>query len=141
MAAEFAKAFLDMKGITDSVHVCSRSLSVDYEPPNSPPNDMAVAVLSSEYGLDHSKHRSKLIDREDVEKADWIIGVTSHHVEAVQQAFPQHAAKVLALEENVPDPWRGPREDYLACAQQLKPLVESKIALLLKPCVRGAINS
>jgi protein arginine phosphatase len=122
MAEEIARML-----VGDGLEVRSRSLSTDYEPPNSPANEQGQLVMRNLFGRDTSGHRSMLLSGEDMEWADHVIGVTKGHREAVVNLFPAAANKTTCFQEDIPDPWRGPYEDYVACAQQLHKLIGEQL--------------
>ena len=85
-AAAFAEKWLRDNGRDWTV--ISRSISTDYEPEGSPASEYSVQILREDFGLDISSHSSKLLTREDVDSADFIIGITSSHKRYILYDFP-----------------------------------------------------
>lgn len=86
-AAALAKKWL-LDHNREEIEVLSRSLSTEYEPENSPPSAHSKDIISSEFNVDISAHRSALLTAEDVERADVIVGITKRHAWVVAAEFP-----------------------------------------------------
>lgn len=87
-AAALAKKWLEDHGQPDA-SVISRSLTTDYEPENSPASEYSIQIMNELYNIDISSQRSKLLDADDVESADVIVGITSSHRQYIINKFPQ----------------------------------------------------
>lgn len=84
----------------------------------------AVAVLRDR-GLDIRQHRSRPLDEELVARAWRVIGLTPGHRQSIQEAWPEHAEKVLLLDpRGVPDPIGGDLATYRACAEHIERRLE-----------------
>jgi protein-tyrosine-phosphatase len=79
--------------------------------------------MMTEYGIDTSSHRSKLLSTEDVEQAHLIIPVKRDLGVHIKQAHPSAATKLKYLSKDVMDPWRQPYPVYLSCARMVDTLV------------------
>jgi protein-tyrosine phosphatase len=92
----------------------------------------AITVMS-EMGIDINGHRSRMINEELLDWADWVIPMTLAHERRINQFFPQYSAKVRYLGAwgeqglDVSDPWGGSVESYRKSAQ-----IISKMLLFLK---------
>src|SRR5207249_5667309 len=102
-----------------------------------PPSEYAVRALK-ELGIDISHQRSRLLTAELVQQADYILGMTHSHVDAITLLYPQAAEKTFLLREfdetldayenDIPDPIGGSLEVYQNCRDQ----IEQGIASMLK---------
>lgn len=95
-----AAAALALKYLKDNGkdwEVISRSISTDYEPEDSPASEYSVEILRDDFGLDITSHSSKLLNEQDVESADFIIGITSSHKYFIERMFPQGNLLFLIL--------------------------------------------
>src|SRR5438552_3194009 len=101
-----------------------------------PPSPYAVQAVR-ELGIDISNLRSRPVTPELVRQADYIIGMTHHHIDTVMLTFPEAAEKTFLLrefdetldlfEKDISDPIGGSYEVYLNCRDQ----IEQGIASLL----------
>lgn len=123
MAEAFAKKWVQDHNLESRFTIVSRSMSTDYEPPNSPASEHGITVMREEFGLDTTSHRSTLICREDAEKAEVMIGVTRSHAQYLGMLFPDLRGKIRHLSQDVYDPWHQSYEVYQACARSMQPLV------------------
>jgi protein-tyrosine phosphatase len=69
---------------------------------NDRPARTAVTVLAEETGIDLSRHRTRGINREEVEDADLILVMESRHRRYLSTLYPSHTAKVWLLTEYAP---------------------------------------
>jgi glycine hydroxymethyltransferase len=109
-----------------------------------PPSPFAVQAMR-EIGIDISHQRSRRLTAEDVEKADYIFGMTHSHVDTVTLLYPQAAEKTFLLrefddtldpfEKDISDPIGGSYEVYVNCRDQ----IEQGIASLLAYLTRGEV--
>ncbi len=82
-----------------------------------------------ERGIDMRAHRSQPVTGELMEAADLVLAMTRNHVEALQAAFPDQAAKVHLLStvvgrvHDIADPYGGSRKEYATIAGDLDALV------------------
>ncbi len=76
--------------------------------------------LARQLGADLESHRAQSVSAELVEWADLVLGVTEAHVQAVQRAFPESAAKVRSLGREISDPVGQSLAVYQRCAEQLQ---------------------
>ena len=81
--------------------------------------------------IDLGAHCSRQVDRALVEAADLVLAMTRHHVEALQQAYPDQSAKLYLLSEmvgrsyDIADPYGGSRMAYAATARDLAALIDA----------------
>ena len=64
----------------------------------NPPSAYAVQALR-ELGIDISNLRSRMVTPELIHQADYVIGMTHHHIDTVMLAFPEAAEKTFLLRE------------------------------------------
>lgn len=69
-------------------------------------------------------HESKQIDGKIIEEADFIYGITDNHANILKENFPQFAAKIYAMPENIGDPYGGSLEVYEKCFEDIKKAVD-----------------
>ncbi|WP_427337889.1 hypothetical protein [Caloranaerobacter sp. DY30410] len=85
------KAGEELKGIkVESAGICAV--------PNQPASKQAIQVLSEE-GIDLSKHRSRPLTKDMIERADLILTMTVNHKNAVINMAPEAKDKVFTLKE------------------------------------------
>ena len=120
MAEGLARAMLGGSG---AWRVASAGIGAMEGQPASP---HAISVLRPA-GIDLSRHRSRMITRRALDEADYVVGLTRGHVEAILMQHPEAAEKVFLLREfvdrpgpmDVADPIGGPIEAYAACRDQI----------------------
>jgi protein-tyrosine phosphatase len=82
-------------------------------------------------GVDPGRHRSQPLTRELVSAATVIYTMTTSHAKAVLDLAPDAAQKVHTLDpsgKDIPDPIGGPLDEYRACAERLRMLVQARLA-------------
>src|SRR6185369_1524623 len=94
-----------------------------------PPSEFAARALK-ELGIDISQQRSRLLTADLVHQADYILGMTHSHVDAITLLYPQAAEKTFLLREfdetldayenDISDPIGGSYEVYLNCRDQIE---------------------
>jgi RpiB/LacA/LacB family sugar-phosphate isomerase len=94
-----------------------------------PPSAHAIRALR-ELNLDISHQRSRALNSDLVQEADYIFGMTHNHVDAILLLYPQAAEKTFLLrefdetllnyEKDISDPIGGPIEVYLNCRDQIE---------------------
>src|SRR5215212_2836601 len=109
-----------------------------------PPSPYAVQAVR-ELGIDISVQRSRMLNQDLVNQADFIFGMTHSHIDTVMLLYPQAAEKTFLLrefdetldlfEKDISDPIGGSYEVYLNCRDQ----IEQGIASLLRFLDHGAI--
>lgn len=102
-----------------------------------PPSLHAVRAMK-ELGIDISAQRSRMVNPELVQQADYILGMTHSHVDTITLLYPAAAEKTFllrefddtldAFEKDISDPIGGSYEVYLNCRDQ----IEQGIASLLR---------
>lgn len=90
----------------------------------------AKAVLL-EQGIKEN-HQSSSVDPKFVEQADLILTMTTSHMQALLQYFPEHANKIFTLSEyvkgqttDVSDPYGGSIEVYRQTFEELQKLMDA----------------
>jgi protein-tyrosine phosphatase len=114
-----------------------------------PANPQSIRTLKENWGIDIGNHRSRLLQREDVESAYIVLTMTRGHKEEITSRFPQSKNKVYTLKEyvnesitdptlkeynfslDIMDPFGLTYEVYKRCGEEIKEAVE-KLAFKLK---------
>jgi protein-tyrosine phosphatase len=65
---------------------------------DEPPTDEAIMVCAT-HGIDLSSHRSRLLEKEDIEEADAVVGMTNVHLQEVASLSPHARRKSILLKE------------------------------------------
>jgi protein-tyrosine-phosphatase len=63
-----------------------------------PATDEAILVCEAR-GIDLSAHRSRPLEREDIDDADVVLGMTSVHIQEVASLVPEARSKTMLLKE------------------------------------------
>jgi len=122
-----AEAFFNYyTGKTDLFRAISAGIGTIDGQPASPNAIQAMQQV----GIDISNHRSRQITAELVTQADFIIGMTQGHIDAINMLYPQSAEKTFVLcefidnlkpfERDIADPIGGNLETYIRCRDQIK---------------------
>lgn len=103
----------------------SGGLTDEYEPHGSPASGNGVVAMRR-LGLDLSHHRSRVLTREDLERAPYIFCVSKRHKEWISRiGGSEAAARTKTLGEDIPDPWHQEQAVYDACADHMAKIVPS----------------
>jgi len=104
-----------------------------------PPSTFATQAMA-ERGIDISQQRSRMLTAELVRQADYILGMTAGHVEAVTALYPHAIEKTLRLldfddslehfERDIPDPIGQGIEVYRECCQKIEQGVRAFLRFL-----------
>ena len=90
-----------------------------------PASPEAVVACQSR-GVDISGHRSKLISREMINSADYILAMSEAHYNTILSIAPDAAAKTRMLDpKGIADPIGNTQDIYDKCAQQIHDAIES----------------
>lgn len=158
-----AAAALALKWLEDhgrDWEVISRSISTDFEPENSPASKNSIEVLKNDFHLDITSHFSKLLTQDDINEADFIIGITRSHQRVIQHEFSAGNlffililiiktynildSKCIRMPRDIPDPWHANYETYRECihlmANSMNELFEIIDNLLLKNIDNNNVN-
>jgi tRNA threonylcarbamoyl adenosine modification protein (Sua5/YciO/YrdC/YwlC family) len=95
---------------------------------NSPATPEAVNACAA-HGVDISRHRAQVLTPELVNTADYIFGMTAHHVGTIREALPSARAKVLTLDPagDVEDPLGGDIDLYMGLADHVERLIRHRL--------------
>lgn len=105
-------------------------------------NPKAQKAVKDLFGIDISSHRSRTINKKDLEKADIILTMTRGHKEIILSIMPNVKFKTWTLKEyvlgdknlnesmDVQDPYGMSEKEYKNCAQELKELIDELISRL-----------
>lgn len=82
-----------------------------------------------------SKHKSKLVRRNMVDKADVILCMTQSHTEEMKRRFPEAAKKIRSLgsylsDRDIADPFGGSDEAYERTARDIEAALSALFAEL-----------
>ena len=100
----------------------SRGLCAD----ESPVSENAVTALS-EIGISGFEHTSATVTSDDIEKADYVIGITSRHTANLISAFPGYCDKIYSFPTDISDPYGGNIEVYRKTLSEIVDGVKSII--------------
>ena len=124
MAEYLCRRQLKKEGIHEAPFVViSRSLSTDYEPEGSPASSQGIEVMSHDYQIDMTTHRSTLLSQEDVDNAFLIVPVKRDLGRAIQNAFQNSSSKIQFFVNDIPDPWRQPVSVFRQCAKNIEAML------------------
>jgi protein-tyrosine-phosphatase len=135
MAEVMAKHWLSQHSSPNiSFSVGSAALSDSFEPPGSPASAHSIAVMAQR-GLSLSVHRSRLINQEIVDKADFIYCVSSGHERRLRELYPSIRAQVFVFSHDIPDPWHQEKYVNEACAEKIWIEITQSLPVLMKRLV------
>lgn len=91
--------------------------------------------VSAEHGLDIAAHRAQQLTLPMLQNADLVLTLDGSHSAWINGRYPQFRGKVHKLgkwrkDEDVPDPYRQPREDFVAAYRQMEAQVGDWLAKL-----------
>ena len=102
-----------------------------------PPSENAIAVMA-ERGIDIADQIAHTITADDVAEADLILAMSQEHERMIRNTWPQYDWKTYRLSEmvgkrkDVRDPYRGPIEEYRACADTLSDYIDRGLGRILE---------
>src|SRR6185369_10146594 len=115
-----------------------------------PPSEFAARALK-ELGIDISQQRSRLLTADLVHQADYILGMTHSHVDAITLLYPQAAEKTFLLREfdetldayenDISDPIGGSYEVYTNCRDQIEQGIASMLNFIEQTSAAPAVPS
>jgi protein-tyrosine-phosphatase len=94
--------------------------------------------MMAQFGMDITRHRSRVVRSPLLESADLILTMERGHKEAIQAEFPQVKARVFLLSElvgagqDIRDPYGGPLIDYRDTAQELDELIDKSFDRIIQ---------
>lgn len=122
-----AALYNDMK---KSCNAISRGIAVFK---NTPASQYAVEAMK-ELKIDISNHVSTQIVPDDIAFANLLLVMGESHKRILINASPEHEGKIFTIYEyakgikrDVKDPFGGSMEEYTACRNELKELIEELI--------------
>jgi RpiB/LacA/LacB family sugar-phosphate isomerase len=129
MAAAIARRRLDAAGRPD-VAVFSAGLSAVEGEPAAPEAVRAVAGVAAAAGTELAAHRARRLDAADVFAADRVFTMTRAQAEALCARYPDHAARIGALDPgaDVPDPFGRGQEAYQDALARIDAAVAAEVA-------------
>jgi protein-tyrosine-phosphatase len=134
MAAGLLRQRLEERGLDTRHRVRSAGVwALDGEPASA----HALAVMSAR-GIDISEHIAHTITSEDASEADLILVMSREHEQMIRHTWPQYSWKIHRLSEmagkrqDIQDPYRGPIEEYQACADTISSYVDRGLERILE---------
>lgn len=94
-------------------------------------------VVLRKYGIPAEEFFAQKLNREHVEKADLIIGMTDSHVSSIVKFFPEAEGKTFALgafselSQTVPDPYGRDIGEYEKCFLLLENMIKETLPKLI----------
>lgn len=88
--------------------------------PGRPPDEKAVTV-ARERGIDHRSHRSRLVERAMLDRADAVVVFDRSHLRRLRRVAPEHARRAVLLGDldprwagrrGIPDPYGEPVDTF-----------------------------
>lgn len=86
-----------------------------FDKEGSPASAHAVNVMRK-YGIDLSRHRSKLLTEQMIAEADYVVCVASGLALKLAEKFPsvkERAGVLCVFSRDMPDPWNMPYDTYM----------------------------
>jgi protein-tyrosine phosphatase len=135
MAEAVARRLLDARGLQD-VEVASAGTAAW----DGAPASEGAYLIALEHGLDLSAHRARQLTTDHVADADYVFGMSPHHVERAialggdgkSHLLGEYAGRAAATGQ-VEDPFGGDLEEYRRTYARLEELLTDAIARLAIP--------
>lgn len=105
--------------------------------PGRPPDPTALTV-ARERGIDHESHRSRLVDRALLLRADAVVVFDRSHMRRLRRAAPEHARRAVLLgdldpvwsgERSIPDPYGEPVDVFRHTFDRIERCLEVLVRL------------
>jgi protein-tyrosine-phosphatase len=106
------------------------------------PASKHTAALMKERGLDLASFQSRMLERADLERATHVFAMSSHHLAAIADEFPEHVDKVYLVSEftaedelrgrDLSDPFGQGRAAYDETLRSLEKMLPSLVAYIDK---------
>ena len=125
MAAAVAIEFFTQSGLAAQISSCGV-----YAWNDAPASQNAISAMSA-MGLDLSTHSARRVNREILGAAGIIITLTAGHKTQLLADFAEFSEKIFTFGElcgdnrDIPDPFGGDMDTYLACASDIKNRIET----------------
>jgi protein-tyrosine phosphatase len=104
------------------------------------PASKHTAALLKERGLDLARFQSRMLDRQTLEQATHVFAMSSHHMAAIADEFPEQTDKIYLVSEfaaedelrgkDVSDPFGQGRHAYEETLQALEKMLPSLLAYI-----------
>ena len=119
------------------------SAAVSGEEVGNPPDARALTELKRR-GVAMPSHRARRVTREDFDRYDLVVGMTTSHVSALRRLAPDAGEKIALLMDftkgprdvDVPDPWYGSAKDFVHAFDMIDRGVEGIVQALREPAQR-----
>lgn len=98
------------------------------------PASPEVIDICSSLGVDASGHSSRSLNREDIEKSDFVFVMTQGHLEQISHYWPGAEVGCKRLDgcRDIADPIGASMSVYKACAEQIEQAVTERLGEILK---------
>jgi|GEM_PF-478570 len=107
MAEAFLKILMEGRGL--SGRVSSAGLCAV----NGLPASSLAIIAMEEQGIDLSQHRSRQVDLPLIESSDHVVGITTRHVEALLEQFPEQSSRIRRFSlPDIADPYGSSLDSY-----------------------------
>jgi protein-tyrosine phosphatase len=106
------------------------------------PMDRRAAAELARRGVPAHAHRARQVCAEDFQRFDWIIGMTQTHCSRLHRLAPSGTTARIALlldfvataqGQDIPDPWYGGAQDFIAAFDLIDLGVQGLLEQLLQP--------
>lgn len=134
MAMGLLRQRLQEDGLGDAVEVLSAGV---YALDDNPASEPGVEVLA-ERGIDIRDHRARTVTERDIADADLVLVMEEGHRRTLFYNYPALLGKIFLLSEmsgdyrDIKDPYRQPKEEYAACAQEMDKLLADGYPAILR---------
>ncbi len=134
MAEVLLRNKIDKNNVAEQIAVASAGIAAWNEGRASKGAQCAM----KQRGIDLLSHRSRLLTREDIVRADLLLTMTASHKEAVLSIMPEAWNKVFTLAEfagegkDISDPYGGDSAIYEACAVEIERILEKSWGRILE---------
>lgn len=123
MAEAICKKKMRKLKISGSADSCGTAAA-----PNVPAAENAILAVKELYNLNISKHLSKPISIELIDKADIIFVMSQRHATALISLFPECKDKLYIPKNEIADPFMSSLEVYKACAKELECAIDDMLS-------------
>jgi len=80
---------------------------------NGLPASSLAIIAMEEQGIDLSQHRSRQVDLPLIESSDHVVGITTRHVEALLEQFPEQSSRIRRFSlPDIADPYGSSLDSY-----------------------------
>jgi protein-tyrosine phosphatase len=135
MAQAIAQHEIGEGALGEAQHIPVRVESAGVAASPGAPMTREAREALEELGIEADRHSARMVTRDMVREADAIFALTRSHAQRLIDLMPDAKNKVRLLDpkgQDVPDPFGGTQEQYLACATTLRDLVQQRVREMAK---------